>query len=141
MNDGVAYKINNTGFLFEGNHSQFLDYFNLIELITSSPQNGVVRIDRVNGNFVPVTGTSSEHEKKRQLVSAEIQKGILDFAHLIKERNIDTMNFIHADDFKTLFESLRDYATEEDIVQFGQLKHAMMIGNSYTHPVLNLKTQ
>ncbi len=140
VNDGVAYKQNKTGFLFEGNQAQFFEYFNLIELITSSPQNGIVRIDRVDGNFVPVTGTISEHEKKRQLVSAEIQKGILDFAHLIKKQNIDTMDFIHADDFKALFESLRDYASEEDIVQFGQLRHAMMIGNSYTHPVLNLRT-
>lgn len=140
VNDGVAYKQNKTGFLFEGNQAQFFEYFNLIELITSSPQNGIVRIDRVDGNFVPVTGTISEHEKKRQLVSAEIQKGILDFAHLIKKRHIDTMDFIHADDFKALFESLRDYASEEDIVQFGQLRHAMMIGNSYTHPVINLRT-
>lgn len=140
VNDGVAYKQNKTGFLFEGNQAQFFEYFNLIELITSSPKNGIVRIDRVDGNFVPVTGTISEHEKKRQLVSAEIQKGILDFAHLIKKRHIDTMDFIHTDDFKALFESLRDYASEEDIVQFGQLRHAMMIGNSYTHPVLNLRT-
>ncbi|MDT8364613.1 MAG: PIG-L family deacetylase [Nitrosomonas sp.] len=139
VNDGVAHKQNKTGFLFEGDHSQFLEYFNLIELITSSPQNGVVRIDRVNGNFVPVTGANSEHEQKRQLVSAEIQKGILDFARLIKKRNIDSLNFIHADDFRALFESLRDYASEEDVVQFGQLRHAMMIGNSYTHPVLNLR--
>lgn len=139
VNDGVAYKQNKTGFLFEGDQAQFFEYFNLIELITSSPQNGIVRIDRINGNFVPVTGTISEHEKKRQLVSAEIQKGILDFAHLIKNRHIDTMDFIHEDDFKALFESLRDYASEEDIAQFGQLRHAMMIGNSYTHPVINLR--
>jgi predicted HAD superfamily hydrolase len=139
VNDHVAYKKNKIGFLFEGNQSDFFEYFNLIELITSSPQNGVVRIDRVNGDFVPVTGTISEHEKKRQLVSAEIQEGILDFAQLIKKRNIDNMDFIHPDNFKALFESLRDYATEEDIAQFGQLRHAMMIGNSYTHPVLNLR--
>ena len=140
VNDGVTYKQNKTGFLFEGDQAQFFEYFNLIELITSSPQNGIVRIDRVDGNFVSVTGAISEHEKKRQLVSAEIQKGILDFAHLIKKRHIDTMDFIHADDFKALFESLRDYSSEEDIVQFGQLRHAMMIGNSYTHPVINLRT-
>jgi len=140
VNDGVAYKQNKTGFLFEGNHSQFFEYFNLIELITASPQNGVVRIDRVNGNFVPVTGTISEHEEKRQLVSVEIQKGILDFAHLIKKRHMDTMNFIRVDDFKALFESLRDYGSEEDVVQFRQLRHAMMIGNRYTHPVINLRT-
>lgn len=140
VNDRVAYKKNKTGFLFEGNQSQFFEYFNLIELITSSPQDGVVRIDRINGNFVPVAGTINEHEQKRQLVSAEIQKGILDFAHLIKNRNIDNMDFIHPDDFRALFESLRDYASEEDIVQFGQLRHAMMIGNNYTHSVLNLRT-
>lgn len=139
VNDGVAYKQNKTGFLFEGDQSQFLEYLNLIELITSSPKNGVVRIDCIDGNFVPVTGTTSEHEKKRQLVSAEIQKGILDFAHLIKKHNIDSLNFIHADDFKALFESLRDYASEEDVVQFGQLRHAIMIGNRYTHPILNLR--
>ena len=140
VNDRVEYKNNKTGFLFEGNQSHFFEYFNLIELITSSPQHGVVRIDRVNEDFVPVTGTISEHEKKRQIVSAEIQKGILDFALLIKKRNIDNIDFIHPDDFRALFESLRDYASEEDIVQFKQLRHAMMIGNNYTHPVLNFRT-
>lgn len=141
VNDCVAYKQGKTGFLFEGDEAQFFEYFNLIELITSSPQDGIVRIGRIDGHFAPVAGTVSEQEKKRQLVAAEIQKGILDFAHLIKERNIDTLDFIHTNDFKALFESLQDYASEEDVVQFGQLKHAMMIGNSYTHPVINLKTQ
>lgn len=141
VNSGVAHKQSKTGFLFDGNHSQFFEYFNLIELITSSPKDGVVRIDHVDGDYVPVAGTTSEHEKQRQLVSAEIQKGILDFANLLKTRDIDNLDFIRPDDFKVLFESLRDHASEEDIEKFGQLKHAMMIGNLYAHPVLNLKTR
>ncbi len=138
VNDCVAYQENKTGFLFEGDQSKFFEYLNLIELITSSPQNGVVRINRVNGHFVPVAGAISEHEKKRQSISVDIQKGILDFAHLIKERNLDNPKFINPNDFRILFESLRDFSSKEDIAQFGQLKHSVAIGNSYTHPVLNL---
>lgn len=141
VNHGAAYGQNKTGFLFEGDQTQFSDYLNLIELITSSPQNGIIRIDRIDGNFVPVTGETNEYEKKRQLVSAEIQKGILDFAHLIKKRHLDDIDFIHAGDFKALFESLRDHASKEDIARFEQLRHAVMIGNRYTHPILDINTR
>jgi len=136
VNDHAKNKQAKTGFLFNGDQSQFVEYLNLIELITSSPQNGVVRIDRVNGNFVPVAGTISEHEKKRQLVSAEIQKGILDFAHLIKKRDIDNLDFIRVEDFKALFVSLQEHASEEDAFQLGQLRHASMLGNNYGQYVL-----
>jgi len=141
VNEYAAYKQDKIGFLFNGNQSQFLEHLNLIELITSSPQHGVVRIDRADGIFIPVTGTVNKDEEKRQLVAAEIQKGILDFARLIKKQNIDIMDLMHANDFKALFDSLRDFASEEDIVRFGRLKHAQMIGNSYTHPIINLKAQ
>jgi predicted HAD superfamily hydrolase/LmbE family N-acetylglucosaminyl deacetylase len=141
VNENAAYKQNKTGFLYEGNQSQFLEHINLIELITSSPQYGVVRIDRADGIFVPVTEAVNKDEEKRHLVSAEIQKGILDFARLIKKHDIDIVALMHVNDFKTLFESLQECASEEDIVRLGQLKHAAMIGNRYTHPVLNLKTR
>jgi len=141
VNEYAAHKQNKVGFLFNGNQSQFLEHLNLIELITSSPQYGVVRIDRADGVFIPVTGAANKDEEKRQLVAAEIQKGILDFARLIKKQNIDILDLMHVNDFKTLFESLQDCASEEDIVRFGQLKHAKMIGNSYMHPIINLKAQ
>ncbi|HNO75221.1 MAG TPA: PIG-L family deacetylase [Nitrosomonas mobilis] len=136
VNDHAKNKQAKTGFLFNGDQLQFVEYLNLIELITSSPQNGVVRIAHVNGNFIPVTGAISEHEKQRQLVAAEIQKGILDFAHLIKKRGIDNLDFIRAEDFKALFVSLQEHASEEDAFQLGQLRHAAMLGNNYEQYVL-----
>ncbi|MBL1265320.1 class I SAM-dependent methyltransferase [Methylomicrobium sp. RS1] len=141
VNDKVAHKNNKVGFLFNGDQTHFAEYFNLIELITSSPQNGIVRIDYANGTFFPISGTVNEHEKQRQFVAAEIQKGIIDFAQIVKEQDIAGLDFIRPYDFQALFESLRDHASEEDIVQFRKLKHAMMIGNNYTHTVLNLKPQ
>ena len=71
-----------------------------------------------------------------QLVAAEIQKGILDFAHLIKKRGIDNLDFIRAEDFKALFVSLQEHASEEDAFQLGQLRHATMLGNNYEQYVL-----
>jgi predicted HAD superfamily hydrolase/LmbE family N-acetylglucosaminyl deacetylase len=136
VNDCAVHKQNMAGFLFEGDQSQFVDYFNLIELITSSPQDGIIRIDYTENGFAPVTATICEHEKRRQLAAAEIQKGILDFARIVKKRDIGSLDFIRADDFKILFRSLRDHASEEDVLQLGSLRHAAALGNNYGQHVL-----
>jgi predicted HAD superfamily hydrolase len=136
VNAGVAHQQDKTGFLFDGDQSEFANYLNLIELITSSPQDGVVRIERTDDGFVPVAGSVSEQEKKRQIVAAEIQKGIIDFAQMLIERDIGTLDFLRMDDFRVLFASLQQDASEEDVFHLGQLKHAMTLGNNFHQHVL-----
>lgn len=136
VHDHAENKPAKTGFLFNGDQSSFVEYLNLIELITSSPHNGVLRIDHVDGNFIPVAVKISEQEEQRQLVAAEIQKGILDFAHLLKKMDIDNLDFIRAEDFKALFWSLQEHASEEDVIQLGALRHATMLGNNFEQHVL-----
>jgi hypothetical protein len=136
VNNNAEHRQNKMGFLFDGNQTQFAAYLNLIELLTASPQDGVIRIGYANGDFAPVVGTASEHEKQRQLAAVEIQKGVIDFAKIMKERDIRDLDFIRPDDFRILFTSLQEHASEEDVSHLGQLRHAMTLGNSHGQHIL-----
>lgn len=124
------------GFLFDGNRTEFSDYLELIELITSSPQDPIIRIDFNNDRFIPYSGKIPKEEMKRQLVAIDIQKGIIDFANIVKQRKVD-LRFIYPEDFKMLFDSLKYYPFEEDMIQLRQLKHARIIGNRYDYPIID----
>ena len=137
VNGSAAHEQNKTGFLFEGHRPEFADYINMIELITSSPMDEIVRIERIDGIFVPVGRPFNEDEHKRKLAAEEIQRGILDFAERIKTLKMSSLDFLRPSDFKTLFDSLRGYPSEEDVKQLGQLKHATMSGSNYDVPVIN----
>ena len=137
VNANVAHQEHKTGFLFDGDQSEFADYLNLIELLTSSPQDGVIRIEHTDAGFVPVTARAGVEEAQRQIVAAEIQKGITDFAQLLKERHVSVLDFFRAEDFRVLFASLQQYASEEDIFHLSQLRHAMALGNNFHQQVLS----
>jgi hypothetical protein len=96
----------------------------------------IVRIERIDGIFVPVGRPFNEDEHKRKLAAEEIQRGILDFAERIKTLKMSSLDFLRPSDFKTLFDSLRGYPSEEDVEQLGQIKHAAMSTN-YDAPVIN----
>lgn len=132
---GVAHGRNKNGFLFEGDCSEFGEYLNFIELITSSPEDETIRIQRMEGSFAPVVRPFNEEENKRKLASEEIQKGIMDFTEGIKRREISNLDFLHPGDFKVLLDSLRDCPSEEDLKHFSRLKHAP-IGHNYFAPVI-----
>ncbi len=139
VNENVLQKEHKKGFLFDGNRTNFAEYLELIELLTSSPQDPIIRIDYINGSFVPYSGKITKEEMKRQLVACDIQKGIIDFTNIAKERNFD-LRFIEPEDIKILFDSLKHFPSEDDLVQLGQLKHARMIGNRYDLPIIHLKS-
>lgn len=137
VNASVAHQERKMGFLFDGDQTAFAPYLNLIELLTSSPQDGIIRIERTGDGFVPVTAEAGTKEKQRQIVAAEIQKGIIDFAQLLKERHLRALDLFYPEDFRVLFASLQQYASDEDTFHLSQLRHAMALGNNFHQPVLS----
>jgi len=137
VNENSEQRQNKVGFLFDGDRSQFTEYLNLIELITASPKNGVVRIENKDGNFYPVSGKITADEILRQSIATEIQSGILSFAKIIKKFGIENLNFIRPEDFRMLFLSLQECASEEDVLQLQKIRHATTLGMNYKDMVLH----
>ncbi len=137
--DQVAHAHFKTGYLFQGDKSQFGDFLNLMELITSSPKDGVVRVAKVDGRYEPVNTTAHAEELNRQAIAADIQTGILEFTQIVKNRKIDNLDFFQPSDFQALFSALQHYPSQEDVEQLGGVKHAMTLGNHFGDPVLSKK--
>lgn len=139
VGDQVAHEEFKTGFLFQGDRSRFAEFLNLIELLTSSPRDGVVRVEEVDGAYVSVTGRKNADESKRQIIAAEIQAGILEFAQIVRDRKIGDLSFLKPRDFEALFGALQVHPSEEDVEQLGGVKHAMTLGSHFGDHVLNKK--
>jgi len=134
--DDVLHKDKKSGYLFDGVPAPFAPYLNLIELLTSSPQNGVIRIVRNGDCFESVPATCTEHEALRQQISAQIQLGILEFASLAQQHFDANLGFLKPVDFEFLFSTLRTHVSEEDSAEIGSLRHAMTLGNRFDQFVL-----
>nr|WP_295771931.1 glycosyltransferase [Rhodoferax sp.] len=139
VGDNASHKEQKTGFLFQGNNSAFIDFLNLIELITSSPSDSVMRVTKVDEQYIPVSPDKNSDELNRQSISKDIQSGILEFAEILKARNIGNLDFLQPDDFTVLFESLQLHPSEEDVRQLEGVKHAMTLGNNFAQNVLYQK--
>lgn len=139
VGDNASHKEQKTGFLFQGNNSAFIDFLNLIELITSSPSDSVMRVTKVDEKYIPVSPGKNPDELNRQSISKDIQSGILEFAEILKARNIGNLDFLQPDDFTVLFESLQLHPSEEDVRQLEGVKHAMTLGNNFAENVLYKK--
>lgn|GEM_PF-3412357 len=139
VGDRVAHEKFKTGYLFQGDKSRFGDFLNLIELITSSPMNGVTRIAKNGDQFGAVSAQPHDDELNRQSIAADIQAGILDFAQIIKGRGIKDLSFFQPRDFEALFTALQEHPSQEDVEQLSGVKHAMTLGNHFGDSVLNRK--
>lgn len=139
VDDQVQHKDCKSGFLFQGDKSRFAGFLNLIELITSSPKDGVMRIQEVDGNFLPVSVRQHANESHRQAIAVEIQAGILEFAQMAKERKIGQLDFLQPSDFEALFVALQEHPSDEDVEHLGGVRHAMTLGNHFGEHVLNKK--
>lgn len=122
--------------LFKGPMGQLAEYLNLIELLTSSPQDGVIRIGYEDDQYYPVTTPPTPDETRRQHAAKGIQAGIMAFANLIQHRQIRLCDFVHPDDFQNLFSALQTHPSQEDADQLERLRHPMAVGNNYAHRVL-----
>ena len=132
----ALHKQNKSGFLFDGAPAAFAPYLNLIELLTASPQDGVIRIQRNGDTYESVPARRTEHEAKRQEISAQIQRGILDFAMLARQRFDADLGFLSPKNFELLFSVLRTHTSETDVAELGSLRHAMTLGNHFDQYVL-----
>ena len=139
VDDQVQHEDYKSGFLFRGDKSRFAGFLNLIELITSSPKDGVMRIQEVDGNFLPVSVRQHADESHRQTIAAEIQAGILEFAQIVKDRKIGQLDFLQPSDFEALFVALQEHPSNEDVEHLGGVRHAMTLGNHFGEHVLNKK--
>lgn len=137
VNDKSFQPLKMKGFLFSntnpGRYGQFLE---LIELITSSPMDPIYYIDHVNGDITYESGKITTEEMKRQVVSKEIQKGILDFVKLVKDRSIN-FRFLNSDDFYHLLYSLKRYPSQDDMKHLSQINHSRLIGNKYEFKIVD----
>ena len=133
----VPHKENKTGYLFDGAPAPFAPYLNLIELLTASPQDGVVRVARRDGGFEPVCARRTEQEAQRQQVSVQVQQGILEFVALARKHLGGDLGFMQPEDFLHLFSTLRSHTSEEDVAEIGSLRHAMTLGNTFDQNVLD----
>lgn len=139
VSEGVVHPECKTGFLFQGDKSKFASFLNLIELITSSPEDGVVRVAQREGSFVPVGVNPSADESNRQAIAVEIQAGILEFAQIVKDRKIGILDFFQPADFEAIFSALQEHPSEEDVKHLGGVRHAMTLGSHFGEQVLNRK--
>lgn len=134
----VPLKSRKSGYLFDGNPAAFAPYLNLIELLTASPQAGVVRIshDPMTGAYDAIRTPPTAEESRRQQVSAEIQQGILEFNNLAMRHFDGLLDFLRPDDFRRLFDALRTMPSQDDAQELDGLRHAMVLGNRFNQPVL-----
>lgn len=139
VGDHVAHADLKTGFLFEGDRSRFAEFLNLIELITSSPKEGVVRISEIGDEYVSIGPRKNVEELNRQSIAVEIQAGIMEFAKIIKDKGIHDLSFFQPNDFEVIFGSLQEYSSEEDVEYLSSVKHAMTLGSHFGDQVLNKK--
>lgn len=139
VSEGAAHKDFKTGFLFQGDQSRFVEFLNLIELITSSPKDGVIRVAQRDGNFAPIGVTQTADEMARQSIAAEIQAGILEFAQIVKDKKVGDLDFFQPSDFEALFGALQEHPSEEDMSHLGGVRHAMTLGSHFGEPVLHKK--
>lgn len=136
VNAGALHRTAKTGYLFDGDQSGFVDYLNLIELLTASPLDGVVRIARTDSGYAAVPARATDHERRRQTTAAQIQQGILDFAAIALERCDGDLRFMRTEDFRLLFGTLQNYPSQDDVRELGALRHAMTLGNHFDQQVL-----
>jgi hypothetical protein len=132
----VPHKESKSGYLFDGTPDAFAPYLNLIELLTASPQDGVIRIERKEGAFRPISARRTEHEAQRQIISKQIQRGILEFVALARQYFYADLSFLSPNDFLHLFSTLRTHTSELDATELGNLRHAMTLGNKFVQYVL-----
>lgn len=132
----ALYKEHKSGYLFDGVPAPFAPYLNLIELLTSSPQDGVMRLQRGVCSFEPIPAKRTEHEAQRQEISEQIQRGILEFADLARQHFDADLGFLKPEDFEHLFSTLRTHTSELDSTELGRLRHAMTLGNKFDQFVL-----
>ena len=141
VNRSVKQKEQKKGFLFNDSSSEFHEFLNLIELLTSSPDDGVVRIEKLkDGKFDFIHSKTNTFENERQLVSREIQQGVIDFANILKDNGIDDIDFIEAGDFKYIFQALQMFPSEETYCKIGSLKHAMVIGSAFENEIIKFRS-
>lgn len=140
---GVNHSSSKLGFVFDDDPSQYARfnvYLEFIELLTSSPEDGVVNVSKSsNGGFQPKRWEPTKEEEDRKCVSKEIQAGIIDYAKLARSFEKEGLDLatIKPDDFLTLFESLRTSASEMTVGEFGKLAHSIMISGPHTTSILN----
>jgi len=132
----ALHKDSKSGYLFDGVPAPFSPYLNLIELLTSSPQDGVMRLQRNDCSFEPIPATRTEHEAQRQKISEQIQRGILEFSDLARQHFDADLGFLKPEDFEHLFSTLRTHTSEVDSIELGRLRHAMTLGNKFDQFVL-----
>ena len=137
VSNNAENKANKSGYLFSGHLKGFDEYLDLIEFITASPKEGVESLKKIGSEYVPVDATSSEHEELRREISKDVQAGILDFANLIKDREFSDLCFVKADDFKLLFDSLKNSAHPNLIDAFSNLKHSRDISGKHSSPIVD----
>ncbi|MFA5521070.1 MAG: hypothetical protein WCY98_02605 [Castellaniella sp.] len=136
VNSNVAHARHKSGLLFDGDQSDFLEYINLMELLTAAPEDGIIRIRHEDGEYLPVRQNPCDKEEKRKIAAQGIQKGVLDFARLAKQRRLRVRDLVGSEDFRNLFLALQTSGSEDDISQLEQLRHPSAIGGNYAHRVL-----
>jgi predicted HAD superfamily hydrolase/glycosyltransferase involved in cell wall biosynthesis len=134
----VPLKDAKTGYLFDGDRSAFAPYINLIELLTSSPEDSIVRIhrDEKSGALTAMRARQTEEEAQRHAVVRQIQQGIMEFTELAIRHFDGKLDFLVPRDFQVLYDALRSHASESDAQEIGALRHAMAVGNRFDQLVL-----
>ena len=126
------------GMLFDRTNHQFYpdfeEFFDFIELLTSSPEKGVRRFNS-SDERVEYEDDSSE-ENHRMNVSIEIQRGVLEFSEIAVRVGQDKIPSFGQEDFVHLFRVLRDHASENIISEFSKLRHSRMPSGSFVHPII-----
>ena len=127
-----------SGLFFDRSHTSayadFEEFFDFIELLTSSPEKGIRRF--TTSDLYIEYETDSPEEEHRINISTHIQKGILDFVEIVLRTGLDNAPpFTHID-FINLFRSLRDYASKDIIEEFSRLRHSRMPSGSFVHPII-----
>lgn len=127
------------GFLFNPTDQELFaslsPFRNFIELLTAAPVPGLVRFSP-EAPYAIFDETPSEQEQHRLFIAEEIQHGIMDFAHTVKQLGVENIPELLPSDLNFLFELLQRQASPAVIAALSQTKHARLPSSAFTHSVI-----
>lgn len=130
-----------TGLLFDTGSPMLAErilhhYVDFIELLTASDEDGIQRMVECDGQFQPSYQQTTEDEELRKSVSRQIQMGACEYACLVKAWNDKNIPVLTPQDFATLFDTLRCYASQPVITEFDAVKHSRIVGGPHSHNII-----
>lgn len=128
------------GYLFQGDalNGRFGTYIDFIEFLTSSPKLGVKCLKLGAAKSIqPEYFDTPDEEKARNDAAREIQRGVMEYCALVKDREILQNHIPSPDNIFDLFSVLKANQSPVVLAAFNTLRHQQIPNGEYLHPIFN----